>query len=127
MLDVVADIQWPDEIQCIGDGRCFVASVHDPDDEERSAIWIVTPDKSKQRIYRGPSYVPSLIGEKGLTGMALHPRFTEDDRIFFFLRDTGGEHGQSLWNAWQAALAAGNGRPTVIVTSARSVSAAPNH
>ncbi|HET7087522.1 MAG TPA: PQQ-dependent sugar dehydrogenase, partial [Anaerolineae bacterium] len=83
-LAAVASIQWPAEIQCVGDGRCFVASVHDPTDEERSAIWVIHPDGSQQRIYRGPHYEPQLLGEKGLTGMALHPRFEADDRIFFY-------------------------------------------
>jgi glucose/arabinose dehydrogenase len=83
-IELFANIQWPAEIQCANDNRCFVASVHDPTDEERSAIWVVRPDGTKQRIYRGPSYDPTLLGEKGLTGMALHPRFDQDDRIFFY-------------------------------------------
>ena len=35
------------------DGRCFVAVVHDPGDEERSAIWVIDLDGRVQRIYRG--------------------------------------------------------------------------
>lgn len=84
-IDLVAQVQWPAEIQCASDGRCFVASVHDSNDKERSGIWIIYPDKTKQRIYTGPSYGSiQHLGEKGLTGMALHPRFNEDDRIFFY-------------------------------------------
>ncbi len=83
-IDLLATIEWPAEIQCAADGRCFVASVHDPIDEERSAIWVINPDGSPQRIYRGPSYDPTLLGEKGLTGMVLHPRFPQDDRVFFY-------------------------------------------
>jgi hypothetical protein len=33
-----------------------------------------------------------------------------------FLRDVGGDPGQTLWNAWQAALAAGQGKPIVIAS-----------
>jgi len=86
MIDLVAGIQWPVEIQCADDGRCFVASVHDSNDNERSGIWIVYPDKTIQRIFTGPSYGSiQHLGEKGLTGMALHPRFNEgDERIFFY-------------------------------------------
>ena len=85
VIDLYAVIQWPAEIQCVDDGRCFVASVHDSNDQERSGIWIVYPDKSKQRIYTGPSYGSiQHLGEKGLTGLALHPRFEQDDRIFFY-------------------------------------------
>ncbi len=85
-IDVVADIQWPAEIQCADDGRCFVASVHDSFDNERGGIYVVYPDKTRQRIYTGPSYGSiQHLGEKGLTGLALHPRFNEgDERIFFY-------------------------------------------
>ena len=83
-IEQLAAIQWPAEIQCAPDSRCFVATVHDPTDEERSAIWVIQPDGSTQRIYRGPSYDPTLLGEKGLTGLALHPRFAQDDRLFFY-------------------------------------------
>ncbi|CAG0927761.1 Aldose sugar dehydrogenase YliI [Thermoflexales bacterium] len=83
-IELLASLPWPAEIQCAPDSRCFVATVHDPADEERSAIWLIQPDGSQQRLYRGPSYDPTLLGEKGLTGLALHPRFAQDDRLFFY-------------------------------------------
>jgi hypothetical protein len=83
-VELFAIVQWPAEIQCAADGRCFAAVVHDPDDEERSAIWAIDLDGTQQRLYRGPSYDPNFLGEKGLTGLALHPRFPQDDRLFFY-------------------------------------------
>ncbi len=83
-VEVLAFVQWPAEIQCAADGRCYVAVVHDPQDEERSAIWVINLDGAAQRLYRGLSYDPNFLGEKGLTGLALHPRFPQDDRLFFY-------------------------------------------
>lgn len=97
-IEPLADIEWPAEIQCAADGRCFVASVHDPTDGERSAIWAIYPDDTKQRIYRGPIYDPTLLGEKGLTGMVLHPRFAQDDRIFFYWNIPNHSRSEPTWS-----------------------------
>ncbi|MGH2594163.1 MAG: hypothetical protein ACRDGG_11690, partial [Anaerolineae bacterium] len=43
-----------------------------------------------------------------------------------FLRDVGGADGSALWNAWQGALAAGKGRPTVVAASAQFIGIVPN-
>jgi hypothetical protein len=38
-----------------------------------------------------------------------------------FLREVGGESGQTVWNAWQANLSAGQGRPFVITSQTVNV------
>jgi hypothetical protein len=43
-----------------------------------------------------------------------------------FLRDNGGADGRVVWNAWSSALAAGRGRPAVILTRTLSITPSPN-